>query len=229
MIEIKVCGMTNVGDAIAAAGFGADALGFIFHAPSPRGITPERAKEIIAALPERVVRVGVFVNSPAEEVTRIAAFCGLDLLQLHGDETPAYCRRFPPERLIKALSPRAPGDLVALATYPVRAFLIDAREPDRYGGTGKPADWMLAALIARRYPLVLAGGLGEANIGAALEVVAPAAVDLNSGVERAPGLKDHGKLQRTIAIIRAADGRREGDGRAAPPAGPVVFARPACA
>jgi phosphoribosylanthranilate isomerase len=219
MTQIKVCGITNIDDAMAAAASGADALGFIFHRPSPRCVPPGRAAEIIAALPSGVVTVGVFVNRPAREIIQVADRCGLDMIQLHGDERPADCRPFPPERLIKAFSPRTPEETAALAAYPVRAFLIDARQGERYGGTGKRADWMLAALIVRRYALVLAGGLNETNVAAALAAVAPAAVDLNSGVERAPGMKDEGKLRRTIGIIRAADGSRGN------PAGPVVFVR----
>lgn len=225
MTEIKVCGITNREDALAAVAAGADALGFIFHEPSPRFIEPGKAARIVATLPPGIVTVGVFVNRPPAEITGIADRCGLDLIQLHGDETPADCRRFPPERLIKALSPQGAAELPGLGDYAVRAFLIDARQGERYGGTGRTADWMLAALIARRYPLVLAGGLDEANVGSALERVAPAAVDLNSGVERSPGVKDPEKLRRTIARIRALDG----SGGNSP--GPVVFAgtrRSAC-
>jgi phosphoribosylanthranilate isomerase len=203
MTEIKICGITRVDDALCAAGSSADAIGFIFHPASPRYISPERAKQIVAALPRGIATVGIFVNREAEDVARTAADCGLDLIQLHGDESPEYCRRFPPERIVKAVFPRSPEDLRALAAYEVRAFLVDARDADLYGGTGKRADWELAAKLAKERPLILAGGLSIDNIGEALSTVAPGAVDINSGIERAPGIKDHDRMKRIIGLIRA--------------------------
>lgn len=205
MTEIKICGITNLEDALCAAACGADAIGFIFHPPSPRFISAERAKEIIATLPAGIATVGIFVNREASEVERTAELCGLDLLQLHGDESPEYCRRFPPERVIKAVFPRTPEDLRALDAYDVRAFLADFREAGRYGGTGKRADWGLAARIGETHPLILAGGLCIENIGEALAAVAPDAVDINSGCERTPGIKDHDRMQRIVGLIRQAD------------------------
>jgi phosphoribosylanthranilate isomerase len=202
MTEIKICGITRVDDALCAAGSGADAIGFIFHPSSPRYISPERAKQIVAALPRGIVTVGIFVNREAEDVARTAADCGLDLIQLHGDESPEYCRRFPPERIIKAVFPRSPEDFRALAAYAVRSFLADAQDADRYGGTGKRADWELAARLAKERPFILAGGLSIDNIGEALAAVAPAAVDINSGIERSPGIKDHDRMKRIIGLIR---------------------------
>ena len=204
MTEIKICGITNIGDALCAAACGADAVGFIFHKSSPRYIAPERAKEIIAALPRGITTVGVFVNLEVEEVAQTVADCGLDLIQLHGDESPEYCRRFPPERIIKAVFPRTPEDLRALAAYGVRAFLVDFREAGRYGGTGKRADWGLAARLRESRPLILAGGLCIENIGEALAAVAPHAVDINSGCERAPGIKDHDRIRRIIGMVRGS-------------------------
>jgi len=138
-------------------------------------------------------------------VERTAELCGLDLLQLHGDESPEYCRRFPPERVIKAVFPRTPEDLRTLDDYDVRAFLADFREAGRYGGTGKRADWGLAARLGKTHPLILAGGLCIENIGEALAAVAPDAVDINSGCERTPGIKDHDRMQRIVGMIRQAD------------------------
>jgi phosphoribosylanthranilate isomerase len=135
-------------------------------------------------------------------VERIAAVCGLDLIQLHGDESPAECRRLPAARIIKAVSPETAEALLLLEAYRVRAFIIDAREPGRYGGTGKRADWELAARLAQMRPLVLAGGLGLENMAAALAAVAPAAVDINSGCETAPGIKDHDRMRAIVALIR---------------------------
>jgi phosphoribosylanthranilate isomerase len=202
MTQIKICGITNMEDALCAAACEVDAVGFIFHPPSPRYIEPKRAKEIIAALPRGIAIVGVFVNREAEEVARTVEDCGLDLIQLHGDESPEYCRRFPPERVIKAVFLRAPEELRALDAYDVRAFLADFREASRYGGTGKRADWELAARFGKTHPLILAGGLGIENIGEALAAVAPGAVDINSGCEGAPGIKDHDRMRQIVGMIR---------------------------
>ncbi len=221
MTEIKICGITNIEDALCAAACGADAVGFIFHPASPRCIAPERVREIIAALPPGIATVGVFVNREAEAVAQTVEACGLDLIQLHGDESPQYCRRFPPERVIKAVFPRTPEDLRALDAYAVRAFLADFRDADRYGGTGKQADWGLAATLGKRRPLILAGGLNMENIGEALAAVAPRAVDINSGCERAPGIKDHDRMRQIVGLIRGAEKRGDKKGGQLP-----IFVRP---
>jgi phosphoribosylanthranilate isomerase len=200
--EIKICGITRLEDALCAAACGADAVGFIFHRASPRYVDPDRVREIVAALPRTVTTVGVFVNRSAAEVERTVEACGLDLIQLHGDETPEYCRHFDPARLIKALSPRTLEDLRTLGTYKVRAVLLDRRDAGLYGGTGKLADWALAARIGETHPLILAGGLNADNIADALARVAPCAVDINSGCEREPGIKDHDRMRAIVAIIR---------------------------
>jgi phosphoribosylanthranilate isomerase len=202
MVQIKICGITNIEDALAAASAGADALGFVFHPASPRFVTPGLAREIIATLPPTVCTVGVFVNMAAAEVLQIAELCGLDFIQLHGGETREYCRRFPRERLIKALSFRSEGEYAAMADYPVKAFLVDAHDPVRFGGTGKTCDWDLASKAAALHPLILAGGLCEENISAALEAVHPLAVDISSGVEAVPGKKDHEKIKSVIAAVK---------------------------
>jgi phosphoribosylanthranilate isomerase len=205
MTQIKICGITNIEDALAAAAAGANALGFVFHPASPRHVTPGQAREIIGALPQAVCTVGVFVNLAAAEVLQIAERCGLDLIQLHGGETREYCRRFPRERLIKALSFRSEEEINVMADYPVRAFLVDAHDPVRFGGTGTTCDWNLARKAAARHPLILAGGLNEENILAALEAVRPLAVDISSGVEAAPGKKDHEKIRSVIAAVKKYD------------------------
>jgi len=202
MVQIKICGITNIEDAMAVADSGADALGFVFHPASPRYVTPGRAREIIAVLPPAVCTVGVFVNLAAVEVLQIAELCGLDFIQLHGSETREYCRSFPRERLIKALSFRSEDEFAIMADYPVRAFLVDAHDPVRFGGTGRTCDWNVAHKAAARHPLVLAGGLGTKNILAALEAVRPLAVDLSSGVESAPGKKDHEKIRSVISAVK---------------------------
>lgn len=200
--ETKICGITRLEDALCAATCGADAVGFIFHPASPRYITPERARAIIAKLPEGIATVGVFVNHTREVVEQTVEACGLDLIQLHGDESPAYCRLFPPERVIKAISPGTPEEFGVLDAYQVRAFLIDARDPNLYGGTGKRSDWELAKRIRAAHPLILAGGLNPGNIEEALAAVAPQAVDINSGCELAPGIKDHDRMRKMIGMIR---------------------------
>jgi phosphoribosylanthranilate isomerase len=202
MTQIKICGITSCEDALGAAACGADALGFIFHAASPRYVSPRKAKEITGLLPSGIVRVGVFVNEDAREVKQTAEICGLDMIQLHGDESPAYCRLFAPGSIVKAVFLRSPEDLALPGGYHVRAFLADSRHDGRYGGTGRTADWALAAKAAARYPLILAGGLSEENIAAALATVAPGAVDINSTIERAPGIKDHERMKRIIAVVK---------------------------
>lgn len=204
MTQIKICGITNPEDALCAAALGVNALGFIFHAASPRYVSPRKAKEIIGLLPSGVVRVGVFVNGDADEVMRTTDGCGLDMIQLHGDESPEYCRRFPPGSIVKAVFLNTENDIAHLDNYHVRAFLADSRHDGRYGGTGRKADWALAARAAARYPLILAGGLSEENIAAALATAAPGAVDINSGIEIAPGSKDHERMKRIIAMVRDA-------------------------
>jgi phosphoribosylanthranilate isomerase len=208
MTQIKICGITRGTDAMTAAACGADALGFIFYAASPRHVTPDLARAICRKLPERVVRVGVFVNAKAAYIVDIVDECGIDMIQLHGDETPADCRLLPAQRLIKAVSGRSGADAAGLADYPVRAILLDHREAGRFGGTGKPSDWSLAGRIKAQYPLILAGGLNEGNIAEAIRIAAPDAVDLNSGVESAPGIKDPEKIRNIIEIIRKADSLR---------------------
>ncbi len=198
MTEIKVCGMTNAADAMNAVQCGADALGFIFYSKSPRYVQPGAAKEIIAKLPHDICKVGVFVNHEAEAVKEIVEFCGLDLIQLHGDESPRYCREFPKSRLIKAISAQTSH----LSDYPVRTILLDAGHPELYGGTGKKSDWDLAVNIKENHALILSGGLRLENIREALIIVSPDAVDINSGVELSPGKKDPEKVRRIIEIVR---------------------------
>jgi phosphoribosylanthranilate isomerase len=205
MVQIKICGITNIEDGLAAAAAGADALGFVFHPASPRYVAPGTAQGIIRELPPAVCTVGVFVNLATTEVLQIAERCGLDFIQLHGGETGEYCRRFPRERLIRALSFRSEEELSMIVDYPVRAVLVDAHDPVRFGGTGKTCDWKLAHKAAARYPLILAGGLGVENILAALEAVQPLAVDISSGVESAPGRKDREKIRSVIAAVKKYD------------------------
>jgi phosphoribosylanthranilate isomerase len=203
--EIKICGITNLDDASFAAECGADALGFVFHSGSPRYVEPETAKAIIEKIPDRITKVGVFVNHALLEVKETVEFCGLDLVQLHGDESPEYCRQFSSPVLIKAFSPRRDDDLRALSRYSIRAILVDAFDPTRYGGTGKRSDWRLAAKVKESHLLILAGGLNANNIREAIEIASPHAVDISSGVEGSPGRKNPEKVRTIIEIVHQRD------------------------
>jgi phosphoribosylanthranilate isomerase len=201
-MEIKICGITNMEDAVMAFAYGADALGFIFYEKSPRYVSPETAMRFIRNLPDDISKVGVFVNHDMHAVREIYDFCGLDLIQLHGDESPTYCREFPQSILIKAISPGSEEDLGIVKQYSVKAIMIDAREAGLYGGTGKKSNWELAAKLKEVHPLVLSGGLNPGNILPAIRTVSPDAVDVNSGVELSPGKKDPKKVQSVIETVR---------------------------
>ena len=205
MIQVKICGITNKEDARCAAKLGAAALGFIFYPPSPRNIKPADARKIVSVLPDESVKVGVFVNESVTEVKRIVEYCGLDMIQLHGDESPAYCREFPASQVIKAVQLKNDDDFNQTSGYDVAAILVDSRHAGLYGGTGKKANWELACRIKNKKPLILSGGLNEGNIAEAIKAVTPNALDINSGVELRPGKKDHAKLARIFDIIQHAD------------------------
>ncbi len=197
-VRIKICGITNKEDALAAAHFGADALGFVF-ATSPRKVSAESAREIIKALPPFVKTVGVFVDEDPERVSSIAALCGLDILQLHGSESVDYCSRFD-RRVIKAVRMQSRDELKNLSKYVdvVDGLLLDTYVPDKPGGTGITFDWKLAVEAKRYGRIILAGGLNPENVAAAISMVKPYAVDASSGLERSPGVKDHKKMARFI-------------------------------
>jgi phosphoribosylanthranilate isomerase len=203
--QVKICGITNEEDALCAAKLGATALGFIFYLHSPRNIKPADARKIVSAMPAELVKVGVFVNEKAAQIKRVMKYCALDMIQLHGDESPAYCRHFPAYQVIKAVELKNDDDFNYASSYDVAAILVDSRHAGLYGGTGKKANWELACRIKNKKPLILSGGLSEENIAAAIKAVMPDALDINSGVESGPGKKDHAKLARIFDIIRHAD------------------------
>jgi len=176
---------------------GADALGFVFFEKSPRYLGPDAAARIIAQMPPFVQIVGLFVNAELDFVNRTADSCGLDIVQLHGDESPAYCRLVR-RRVMKAFRVRGMESLSPLAEYKVSAYLLDAYSPNAYGGTGARFDWDCAVAAKGRGPIVLAGGLDAENVASAVAKVAPYAVDVSSGVESAPGRKDPEKVRRFI-------------------------------
>lgn len=206
MTRVKVCGITRWEDALVACRLGVHALGFIF-APSPRRVTMTQAREIIRRLPPFVLAVGVFVDQDLGTVERAVSFCGLDLVQLHGDETPDFCRQLMP-RAVKTLRIR-PGEVPYVARRyrdKVRALLMDTYSPDAPGGTGKTFDWDLAApVLETGIPVVLSGGLKPSNVGRAISKVRPWAVDVNSGVEKGPGVKDPGLLEMFMKEVRRAE------------------------
>lgn len=202
-VRVKICGITNAEDALQAAEAGADALGFVFHPASPRAVTAEQARRIVEQLPPLVTTVGLFVNCPPRQVGGTLTAAGLDVAQLHGDELPEDCR-IPGRRVIKALRVRDADSLRGAADYPVAALLLDAWSDGHYGGTGTTFDWQLAGELTRRRPLILAGGLTPDNVAAAIRQVRPYAVDVSSGVERRPGLKDHARVRKFIQQVRSA-------------------------
>jgi phosphoribosylanthranilate isomerase len=205
MAQVKICGITNKEDALYASQCGAVALGFIFYPPSSRYIKPDDAKKIISALPDKLVRVGVFVNEKPEEIKRVMESCALDMIQLHGDEKPGYCHQFPAFPMIKAVSLNSNNDVEYACSFDVAAILVDSRHDGLYGGTGKKSNWELARSVGSKKRLILSGGLDAENIADAIIKVVPAGLDINSGVETSPGIKDHAKIERLFATIRKAD------------------------
>ena len=194
-IEFKICGLTRREDVEAAVAAGAKYLGFIFYDKSPRDITPEKAREISRGLPEGVKKVGVFVNASTETIRHIVEFCGLDVIQLHGGESPEFALQFKDMEVWKALSLRNADDMNYAENYPVAAVLVDSMTSEQRGGTGKVCDWSMAAELSLMRPVILAGGISPENIKEALTQVKPVIVDVNSGVESAPGIKDKDKIK----------------------------------
>jgi phosphoribosylanthranilate isomerase len=209
MVKVKICGITNYEDAVFAVESGADALGFIFAA-SPRQIDPAAARDIILRLPPMVKSVGVFVNEANERIRAIVSLCGIDLVQLHGNETPEACDQFMPS-VIKAIGVKDESALKEIQPYrgKVRGLLLDTWSDSMAGGTGKVFNWDLAIRIKQMgIPVILAGGLGPSNIEDAIFRVEPYGVDINSGVEERPGKKSHTLVKELFEKIRKADGVR---------------------
>lgn len=206
--RIKICGLTRLDDAQLAVDLGADAVGFVFWPGSPRCITPERAGLIVAALPRFVTAVGVFVNQPPDQIRRVVDEVGLGAVQLHGDE-PVEEWTTMPCQTIKAVGIDETFDAALLTAWPGTVMpLLDVVDPLRRGGTGRPVDWTRAASAAAIRRVVLAGGLGPDTVERAIAIVAPYAVDVSSGVEREPGVKDANRLRAFVAAVARADGGR---------------------
>jgi len=197
---VKICGMTRVEDAMAAVDAGAGAIGFIFWPASPRFIDPHRARKIAAMLPPFVTAVGVFVNQPLDYVNGVSSLVRLGAVQLHGDETPAFAAAVT-SPVIKAMSLGA-GDVQA---WPAEVrVLLDVHDPVVRGGTGRTIDWTAAADVAAQRQILLAGGLTPDNVADAVARVRPFGIDVSSGVERAPGIKDHRRLRALFEAVHDA-------------------------
>ena len=204
MTFIKICGITNVHDALAAVAAGADALGFNFYKPSPRYVTPQTAREIVAKLPVSVLTVGVFVNEESQSVRNIANEANVAALQLHGDESPEYCRELGKDRyLIKTFAVANDFDVQRIQRYRVEAIMLDTKHNSLRGGTGRVFDWSVAKEVNDFVPkLFLAGGLSPENIEEAVATVRPYAIDACSALEDEPGRKNHERMRAFVEIAR---------------------------
>ena len=208
MTLVKICGITNLDDALAAIAAGADALGFNFYKPSPRYIAPPAAREIIEQLPGSVLTVGVFVNEDSpQDVMNIANEAKIKTLQLHGDESPDYCRELAAQTaVIKSLAVSDSFDPKLPKTYPVDAIMLDTRDNRLRGGTGRVFDWSIAQQVSQLVPkLYLAGGLSPENVAGAINTVRPYAVDACSALEDRPGTKNHERMRAFIDTVRSVN------------------------
>ena len=200
-VRVKICGIRRTEDALLAAELGAWAVGFVFWPGSARFIDPYRARRISTSLPPWVVPVGVFVDQPAEYVSAGASLVRLGVVQLHGSETPEMVERMP-QRVIKSVAVTSDFDESSVDRIPARAgVLLDAHDPERHGGTGTTVDWSRAAAAARRRRVLLAGGLRPENVRTAIDTVRPFGIDVSSGVESAPGVKDPDRLRALFAAL----------------------------
>ena len=203
MTLIKFCGMTNIDDSLEAVALDVNALGFIF-APSPRRIDVSAARDIVLRLPSSIWKVGVFVNEELSKVRGIAEDCGLDAVQLHGQEPPEYCRQIP-LWVVKAIGVRGAGSLKEMERYSCASILLDTPGTDRAGGTGKTFSWEIALEARKKRNFILSGGLNPVNVYGAVLKVRPIGVDVCSGVEKSPGKKDRSKMIEFIREVKRAD------------------------
>ncbi len=201
MTRIKICGITNLEDAQLAVKCGAWALGFVFYRKSPRYISPSKVKKIIEQLPPFVTSVGVFVDPKEGALRDICRFTGIHTIQLHGDEDPNLCRRLANFKIIKAFRVDENFDLKKVKPYQVDAYLFDTYQDDAFGGTGKTFNWDVVGAYTFDKPFILSGGLTAENVRAGIDKLKPFAVDVSSGVEASPGIKDHRKLKTFIDVV----------------------------
>ena len=201
---VKICGITRPEDAERAVALGATAIGFIFWPSSPRRIGLEAARSIGRLVPASVLKVGVFVDAPAQELARTVDEAGLDAVQLHGSESPALVRGLE-ARVIKAVALGSPDADAQIAQWTGTTLLLDAHDPVRHGGTGRVVDWDRAAGLASRHEVILAGGLNPENVAEAVRRVRPAGIDVSSGVEQTPGVKDLVKLAALFDALASVE------------------------
>ena len=203
MVKVKVCGITNLEDALASLFLGADAIGFVFYKKSPRYISPLKAGNISRILPKKIIRAGVFVDEDIKTVKKIARICGLNMLQFHGKEPVAYCRKFKGYKVIKAFPVKGELDLAKISEYKGCACLFDTYSRKRFGGTGKKFNWYLLKNLDKiKNPVFLSGGLTSGNVGKAIKLLKPDWVDASSALESKPGKKDHKKIKQFIQASR---------------------------
>lgn len=201
MVKVKICGITNLEDALAAAEAGADALGFVFYPESPRFIEPGEVRNIIAKLPVFITTVGVFVDESEEMIRRIIRESGVQTLQFHGAESPLLCTRFR-EKVIKAVRIKDAESINSMKMYPLDTFLLDTYHEKVKGGTGRTFDWKIAEKAKEYGRIILSGGLTPSNVGEVLARVQPYGVDVSSGLEISPGKKDHRKIREFMKEVR---------------------------
>lgn len=199
MTRVKICGISDVENALVAAEAGADAIGLVF-APSRRRVTVEQAREIVDALPPFVTKVGLFVDEDPARIEEVADACRLDVVQLHGSESPGFCAALG-RTVIKAIRVKDAASLAVMDGYRVAGFLLDSYHPEVAGGTGRTFDWDLAEQVSGRYRVILSGGLTPANVTEAIEKVRPHGVDVSSGVET-DGRKDPAKIREFVMRVR---------------------------
>ncbi len=203
MVKVKICGITNLEDALLSYFAGADALGFVFYNKSPRYIRPIKAANIARILPKKIKLVGVFVDEKVSVVKKIAKFCGLDLLQFHGQETPEYCQKFKGYKVIKVFRVSKKSDLEGINKYKTFAYLFDSFSKFKLGGTGNKFNWNILAQTAKMKPIVfLSGGLNARNVKRAIKLIKSDWVDVSSSLELKPGKKDYQKVKKFIQIVR---------------------------
>jgi len=198
---VKICGITTIDDALFCVSEGVCALGFNFYSKSPRYISPENACNIISKLPPFISAVGLFVNEPKETVENIMNITGIDTLQFHGDETAEYCLNFKAKKVIKALRIKDKNDINRIFEYDVNGYLLDSYHPDLYGGSGLAFSWNMLTSLKNRDRIIVAGGINPDNIANLLQNVIPYGIDICSGVEKAPGLKDKNKIEKIMKVV----------------------------
>lgn len=205
-VKVKICGITNKEDALAASGAGCDALGFVFYKKSRRFVEPEKVRSIVKALAPHVIKIGVFVNAREATVRRVAKQCSLDMLQFHGNESPEFCSRFKKYKVIKAFRIKACLDEKHVRAYKTFAYLFDTFSADEPGGTGKRFNWSLVRhFCGMKPPVFLSGGLSKKNVCQAINEVRPDWVDASSCLESSPGKKDHREMKAFVKAVKRSD------------------------